>query len=242
MISEPNEAQPTKTVRFYASSIKFDENPGRSMNFLECCCCRDTGGPKVPSQRRFVGPFGVKEYKNLSYNVLETVHRINVGGMKLTPFNDTLWRTWIPDKDFLVFKEAAKTVVSTHTPDYQKGAVSGERFIAVDITFKNTAGPEKHQAVAVRNNADLSTFYRCSFEGYQDTLYVHSLRQFYRDCKIYGTVDFIFVNAAVVFQNCNIYARKPTENQKNAVTVQGRTDPNQNYCYCYKGFDTLLIR
>ncbi|XP_057422750.1 probable pectinesterase/pectinesterase inhibitor 47 [Lotus japonicus] len=107
-------------------------------------------------------------------------------------------------------------------------AVSGERFTAVDVTFRNTAGPAKHQAVAVRNNADLSTFYRCSFEGYQDTLYVHSLRQFYRECDIYGTVDFIFGNAAVVFQNCNIYARKPLPFQKNAVTAQGRTDPNQN--------------
>ncbi|KAK2366824.1 receptor protein kinase HERK [Trifolium repens] len=82
---------------------------------------------------RFVGPFGVKEYKNLSYNVLETIHRINVGGMKLTPFNDTLWRTWIPDKDFLVFKEAAKTVVSTHTPDYQKGGATRE--IAPDSVY-----------------------------------------------------------------------------------------------------------
>ncbi|KAL9451103.1 hypothetical protein AB3S75_012786 [Citrus x aurantiifolia] len=107
-------------------------------------------------------------------------------------------------------------------------AVSGERFVAVDVTFKNTAGPAKHQAVALRNNADLSSFYRCSFEGYQDTLYVHSLRQFYRECDIYGTVDFIFGNAAAVFQNCNIYARKPMPNQKNAVTAQGRTDPNQN--------------
>ncbi|QCD85784.1 pectinesterase [Vigna unguiculata] len=107
-------------------------------------------------------------------------------------------------------------------------AVSGERFVAVDVTFRNTAGPEKHQAVAVRNNADLSTFYHCSFEGYQDTLYVHSLRQFYRECDIYGTVDFIFGNAAVVFQSCNIYARKPLPKQKNAVTAQGRTDPNQN--------------
>ncbi|XP_047174429.1 probable pectinesterase/pectinesterase inhibitor 47 [Vigna umbellata] len=106
-------------------------------------------------------------------------------------------------------------------------AVSGERFIAVDVTFRNTAGPEKHQAVAVRNNADLSTFYRCSFEGYQDTLYVHSLRQFYRECEIYGTVDFIFGNAAVVFQQSKIYARKPLPNQKNAVTAQGRTDPFQ---------------
>ncbi|KAL1804970.1 hypothetical protein ACET3Z_028038 [Daucus carota] len=105
--------------------------------------------------------------------------------------------------------------------------VSGERFVAIDVTFKNTAGPEKHQAVAVRNNADLSTFYRCSFEGYQDTLYVHSLRQFYRECDIYGTVDFIFGNSASVFQNCNIYVRKPMANQKTAITAQGRTDPNQ---------------
>ncbi|KAM5551184.1 putative pectinesterase/pectinesterase inhibitor 25 [Rosa sericea] len=107
-------------------------------------------------------------------------------------------------------------------------AVAGERFVAIDVTFKNTAGPEKHQAVAVRNNADFSTFYRCSFEGYQDTLYAHSLRQFYKECDIYGTVDFIFGNAAAVFQSCNLYARKPMPNQKNAFTAQGRTDPNQN--------------
>ncbi|VVB13268.1 unnamed protein product [Arabis nemorensis] len=49
-------------------------------------------------------------------------------------------------------------------------AVVGDRFVAVDVTIRSTAGPEKHQAVAVRNNADGSTFYRCSFEGYQDTL------------------------------------------------------------------------
>ncbi|XP_054814095.1 probable pectinesterase/pectinesterase inhibitor 25 [Prosopis cineraria] len=107
-------------------------------------------------------------------------------------------------------------------------AVSGDRFVAVDVTFRNTAGPEKHQAVAVRNNADLSIFYRCSFEGYQDTLYVHTLRQFYRDCLIYGTVDFIFGNAAAVFQNCNIHTRTPLPRQKNTVTAQGRIDPNQN--------------
>ncbi|KAK0581836.1 hypothetical protein LWI29_018557 [Acer saccharum] len=50
----------------------------------------------------------------------------------------------------------------------------------------------------------------------------------YRECDIYGTVDFIFGNAAVVFQNCNLYARKPAENQKNMFTAQGREDPNQN--------------
>ncbi|WJX51412.1 hypothetical protein P8452_37612 [Trifolium repens] len=76
MISEPNEAQPTKTVRFYASSIKFDENPGRSMNFLECCCCRDTGGPKVPSQRScFCSNKRVMFFSSLIYVHREVLHK-----------------------------------------------------------------------------------------------------------------------------------------------------------------------
>ncbi|XVF41038.1 hypothetical protein PTKIN_Ptkin01aG0248200 [Pterospermum kingtungense] len=50
---------------------------------------------------------------------------------------------------------------------------------------------------------------------------------FHRECDIYGTVDFIFGNAAAVFQNCNLYLRKPMRKQKNAITAQGRTDPNQ---------------
>ncbi|KAH0755096.1 hypothetical protein KY290_025366 [Solanum tuberosum] len=88
-------------------------------------------------------------------------------------------------------------------------AVSGEGFLARDITFENTAGPEKHQAVALRINADLAAVYRCTITGYQDTLYAHSFRQFYRECDIYGTVDYIFGNAAVVFQGCNIVSRLP---------------------------------
>ncbi|GLJ52716.1 hypothetical protein SUGI_1122480 [Cryptomeria japonica] len=107
-------------------------------------------------------------------------------------------------------------------------ATVGKGFIARDLTIENTAGAIKQQAVALRVGADLSAFYRCSFKGYQDTLYVHSLRQFYRECDIYGTVDFIFGNAAVVFQNCNLFARTPLSGQQNIFTAQGRTDPNQN--------------
>ncbi|KAH1066318.1 hypothetical protein J1N35_031305 [Gossypium stocksii] len=107
-------------------------------------------------------------------------------------------------------------------------AVVGERFLARDITFQNTAGPSKHQAVALRVGSDLSAFYNCDMLAYQDTLYVHSNRQFYVNCLVAGTVDFIFGNAAAVFQNCDIHARKPNSGQKNMVTAQGRTDPNQN--------------
>ncbi|KAI8027193.1 Pectinesterase 2 [Camellia lanceoleosa] len=106
-------------------------------------------------------------------------------------------------------------------------AVVGDGFIAQGVTIRNTAGAVQQQAVALRVGSDLSVFYQCSFEAYQDTLYVHSLRQFFRECDIYGTVDFIFGNSAVVFQNCNIYARSPP-NKTNTLTAQGRTDPNQN--------------
>ncbi|GAA0180577.1 esterase [Lithospermum erythrorhizon] len=106
--------------------------------------------------------------------------------------------------------------------------VDGVGFIARGITFQNTAGPQSGQAVALRSASDLSVYYACAFEGYQDTLFVHAQRQFYKTCHIYGTIDFIFGNAAVVFQNCVIFVRKPLHGQVNVITAQGRGDPYQN--------------
>ncbi|CAJ1975705.1 unnamed protein product [Sphenostylis stenocarpa] len=106
-------------------------------------------------------------------------------------------------------------------------AVSGNGFLARDIAIGNSAGPKKYQAVALRVNADLTAFYRCAIYGYQDTLYVHSFRQFYRECDIYGTIDFIFGNAAVILQDCNIISRKPLPGQATVITAQSRDSPNE---------------
>ncbi|KAG2709589.1 hypothetical protein I3760_05G246600 [Carya illinoinensis] len=122
-------------------------------------------------------------------------------------------------------KSVFDKVTTFHTASF---AATGAGFIARDMTFENLAGPSKHQAVALRVGADHGVVYRCNIIGYQDTLYVHSNRQFFRECDIFGTVDFIFGNAAVVFQNCSIYARKPMSQQKNTITAQHRKDPNQN--------------
>ncbi|KAL6322515.1 hypothetical protein AAG906_009817 [Vitis piasezkii] len=124
------------------------------------------------------------------------------------------------------------------TPSSATFGVSGDGFWAKDITFENRAGPHKHQAVAMRVSSDLSVFYRCSFKGYQDTLYVHSNRQFFRDCHVYGTIDFIFGNAAVVFQNCDIYVRKPMNRQSNMITAQGRDIPEEPTGISVQGFES----
>ncbi|XP_057770514.1 pectinesterase [Salvia miltiorrhiza] len=124
---------------------------------------------------------------------------------------------------------ASKNVVDGSTTfNSATVAVVGEKFMARDITFQNTAGPSKHQAVALRVGSDLSAFYKCDVLAYQDTLYVHSNRNFFINCLIAGTVDFIFGNSASVLQDCDIHARRPGSGQKNMVTAHGRTDPNQN--------------
>ncbi|XP_043695106.1 pectinesterase-like [Telopea speciosissima] len=140
-------------------------------------------------------------------------------------------------KNIMLIGDGIDTTIVTGSKNVKDGSTTfnsatfaavGDGFIAKYMTFQNTAGPQKYQAVAFRSGSDKSVFYQCSFKGYQDTLYVYSQRQFYRNCDIYGTVDFIFGDAVVVFQNCNIYPRKPLSGQENTVTAQGRTDPNQN--------------
>ncbi|PKU79110.1 pectinesterase 2-like [Dendrobium catenatum] len=106
-------------------------------------------------------------------------------------------------------------------------SVFGDGFVGTDITIRNTYGAGS-QAVALLSGSDQSVFYRCSIEGYQDTLCVYTQRQFYRECDIYGTIDFIFGNAAVVIQNSIIFARTPQKGEANVITAQGRTDQNQN--------------
>ncbi|CAJ1937851.1 unnamed protein product [Sphenostylis stenocarpa] len=110
-------------------------------------------------------------------------------------------------------------------------AVLGDGFMAKDLTIENTAGPDAHQAVAFRSDSDLSVIENCEFLGNQDTLYAHSLRQFYKSCRIEGNVDFIFGNAASVFQDCLILVRprqlNPEKGENNAITAHGRTDPSQ---------------
>uniref|UniRef100_A0A1U8QAB5 Probable receptor-like protein kinase At5g24010 isoform X2 n=1 Tax=Nelumbo nucifera TaxID=4432 RepID=A0A1U8QAB5_NELNU len=76
-----------------------------------------------------------KDYNGLPSKVLETIYRINVGGSKITPTNDALWRTWIPDvsdsHSYLVNPDAANNISATQ-PKYQQ---EEQKYIAPDFVY-----------------------------------------------------------------------------------------------------------
>ncbi len=86
----------------------------------------------------------------------------------------------------------------------------GDNFYAENITFRNEAGAVG-QAVALLADNDRAIFYRCRFLGYQDTLYPHGkhrdIRQYYKECYIEGTVDFIFGWATAYFEDCTLHSK-----------------------------------
>ncbi len=83
--------------------------------------------------------------------------------------------------------------------------ISGNRFVAENITFLNNAGPVG-QALALYVDADKAVFKNCKFLGNQDTIFTggENSRQLFTDCYIEGTTDFIFGPATAVFANCTI--------------------------------------
>ncbi|GER27488.1 plant invertase/pectin methylesterase inhibitor [Striga asiatica] len=105
-------------------------------------------------------------------------------------------------------------------------AVFGRGFVARQMAFRNTAPAS--QAVALLSTSDKSVFFQCLVESKQDTLYVHSKRQFYRECTIIGTMDFIFGNSATVIQTSLILLKNPSPGRTNVITAQGKSDPNEN--------------
>ncbi|CAN1281861.1 Pectinesterase 3 [Linum perenne] len=106
-------------------------------------------------------------------------------------------------------------------------SVIGNGFMCRSMGFQNTAGAIGHQAVALRIQSDRSSFYNCRMDGYQDTLYQQAHYQFFRNCVISGTVDFIFGDASALIQNCLIIVRMPMQGQQTTVTAQGKADKNE---------------
>jgi pectinesterase len=88
--------------------------------------------------------------------------------------------------------------------------IRADNFTAKNITVQNDAGFSAGQAVALESDGDKAQFYNCRFVGFQDVLFTKSpnSRQYYKDCYIEGTTDFIFGPSTVWFEHCHIHSKK----------------------------------
>jgi pectinesterase len=106
--------------------------------------------------------------------------------------------------------------------------IYGGEFEADNVTFENAAG-NTGQAVAITVRSDQSVFKHCRFLGNQDTLFADFGRQYYVNSYIEGGVDFIFGNAAAVFDDSEIHIIRP-----GYLTAQSRTSPGQTTGYVFR--------
>ncbi|MDB5250771.1 MAG: pectin esterase [Segetibacter sp.] len=112
--------------------------------------------------------------------------------------------------------------------------VQGNDFTAENLTIENTAG-RVGQAVALHVEGDRAIIRNCRLLGNQDTLYTatENSRQYYKDCYIEGTTDFIFGEATCVFKNCTI------KSLTNSYITAASTRPGQRFGYVF--IDCKLI-
>ena len=87
-------------------------------------------------------------------------------------------------------------------------SIEAEDVRVEDLTIENTAGPVG-QAIALSVTGDRCQFHRCRILGDQDTLFADGThaRQYFADCYIAGTTDFIFGGATVFFERCEIRSK-----------------------------------
>lgn len=106
--------------------------------------------------------------------------------------------------------------------------VLGTGFTAEDITFENNA-EQLGQAVAVHVDGDRAVFRHCRLLGNQDTLLTanQESRQYYEDCYIEGTTDFIFGPATAWFEGCHIHSKK------NSYITAASTVADHRYGYVF---------
>lgn len=108
--------------------------------------------------------------------------------------------------------------------------ITGNDITLENLTVENTAGFTAGQAVALHVEGDRFKAIRCRIIGNQDTLYAagENSRQYYGDCLIEGSTDFIFGSATAIFDYCTIHSKK------NSYITAANTPEGKTFGYVFR--------
>ena len=149
----------------------------------------------------------------------------------LTIIGESREKTIITNADFSGKPMHADTTVSKEkfsTFNSYTVKVQGNDTHIENLTIENAAG-RVGQGVALHVDGDRFVMRNCDLLGNQDTLLTanDTGKQYYQNCLIAGTTDFIFGNATVIFDHCII------KSLMNSYVTAASTTPQQAYGYVF---------
>jgi pectin methylesterase-like acyl-CoA thioesterase len=114
-------------------------------------------------------------------------------------------------KEFITLDGRGGTVTIQMGADLTHVAIvqaQANNFTMENITVNDTSG-QNGPDNALLSTGDRQTYLNDSFLGYQDTLFANKsfARQYFKNCTISGSVDFIYGASTCIFDTCNITQR-----------------------------------
>lgn len=125
------------------------------------------------------------------------------------------------------------------TSNCQTVEILANNFYAENITIRNSAGMNAGQAVALKDYGDRNVYFNVKLLGYQDTHLTGNGRQYYQQCQINGTVDFIFGGGDVFFDRCLLYLEDRANNV--VVAPSSKADTQWGYVFSHCTIDGAAI-
>ncbi|CAJ1952946.1 unnamed protein product [Sphenostylis stenocarpa] len=148
-------------------------------------------------------------------------------GTQLESFNSSSYENNVdlcgPPLEKLCITEGRTQEPKDEVDEKEDSFLNNENLMSMGFGFVGAG-----QAVALRVTADRCAFYNCRFLGWQDTLYLHYGKQYWKDCYIEGSVDFIFGNSTALLEHCHIHCKSA-----GFITAQSRNSPQEKTGYVF---------
>ncbi|CAI0545188.1 unnamed protein product [Linum tenue] len=108
------------------------------------------------------------DFPGVVEQAMETTYRVNMGGQLLNYANDTLWRTWVPDDEFLLGESSRQTINNVRAVTYVSDGSTEE------VAPRSVYGTASEMASAGTSNTNFNVTWQFNVDlGFQYLMRFH---------------------------------------------------------------------